>query len=280
MRTASPPALFPRALLPLALLALLALLVVAPWLAGCTQLPGVLGPQAVPQPAPPRVTVAGVTLVAFPAAQTVARALCPQVAPGPVCLMLGGAPSPAELRFVFDVALDVENANNFPFPMVEALAAFTAFPDAPERAGDAGGAQNLGAVCMSMCDDPGRCPQNAADACSGGGANIRTREDFARAAAGFLLATATGQESLDNLRVKTVPAAGRARVVFRLELEPMVMVSLLARLAGDALAQVRRGNVPRFAVPYAIEGSVWVRVENFGKIGAGFGPVRGTWELR
>jgi hypothetical protein len=34
-----------------------------------------------------------------------------------------------------------------------------------------------------------------------------------------------------------------------------------------------------FAIPYAIEGSVWVEVERFGKIGQDFGPITSEWRL-
>jgi hypothetical protein len=42
---------------------------------------------------------------------------------------------------------------------------------------------------------------------------------------------------------------------------------------------VKQGKVPRFAIPYSLDGSVWVNVENFGKIAASFGPVSGQFNF-
>ncbi len=38
--------------------------------------------------------------------------------------------------------------------------------------------------------------------------------------------------------------------------------------------------MPRFEIPYAIEGSAWVTVQGFGKIAAGFGPIQGVWQIQ
>jgi hypothetical protein len=224
---------------------------------------------SVAHPVAPRITVAGVALVSAPSKEMVARALCPRVAPAAICLLLG---APANIDFVFDVQLDIANDNSIPLPMVEALAAFTAFP---------GGAstQNLGAVCLSMCNDPASCPPRA-DACSAGGPSIRTLRDFASATAGFLVAVATGQAHLDNLRIKTIPAHGSSRVTIELQLDPQQIVTLLATLAQDAIAQIKSGQPPAFAIPYQIEGSVWLDVQSFGKLAAAFGPYRNEWAIR
>jgi hypothetical protein len=187
-------------------------------------------------------------------------------------MILGGRPTAAELKIGFAVQIDVTNENAIPLPLVEALVAFTAFPGAT-------GSQNLGALCLSFCDDPANCPPRP-DACTAGGPEIRTANDFAHAAAGFLIAAAAGQASLDNLRVRTLPANGTTRVTVALELDPIQVVSLLARLGSEAVNQVKRGQVPRFVIPYQVEGSAWVTVVNLGKIAAGFGPYQGAWEIQ
>ncbi len=222
------------------------------------------------KPNPPKLTVAEIALVHAPSADTIAKALCPQVAPQPVCMMMG-SPNQADLAFVFSVAIDVANDNSIPLPLVEALAAFTAFPGASQK--------NLGSVCLSMCDDPNSCPQGKPDACSSGN-EVRTSRDYATAAAGFLLNVATGQDKLDNLKIKTIAAHGTTRVIIKLALNPDMMVSLLSQLASDAIAQVKRGSTPTFSIPYSLEGTVWVNVQSFGKIAAGFGPTTGTWQIK
>ncbi len=241
-------------------------------LGSCATLQQMAGPAAGPPPKPPRIVVADVGLGGHPSAQMVARALCPRLAPAPVCMILGGAPSAADLKITFAVQLDVTNENAFPLPLVEALVAFTAFPGAQ-------GSQNLGAVCLSFCPEGGQCPPRP-DACTAGGPEIRTINDFAAASAGFLVGVATGQESVDNLKIRTLPANGTSRVTVALQLDPQQVLALLAQLASDAMAQVQRGQVPRFVIPYQVEGSAWVTIERFGKIAAGFGPFKGTWEIQ
>ena len=225
-----------------------------------------------PPPRAPRIVVAEVSLAGHPNANVVARALCPRIAPGPVCMILGGPPSPQELAITFAVQLDVTNENAVSLPLVEALVAFTAWP------GDTGG-QNLGAVCLSFCNDPASCPP-VADACTAGGPEIRTVNDFAAASAGFLLAVASGQERMENLKIRMLPANGTTRVTVSLQLDPMQVVALLARLGSDTVSQVKRGRVPEFVIPWSVEGSAWVSVERFGKIAAGFGPLQGAWQIR
>jgi len=239
--------------------------------AGCAQLQS-LEKSSVPPPKPPRVVIAGVTLAAHPGPEIVARALCPRVAPGPVCMILGGAPGPDALRITFSLALDVTNDNAFPLPLVEALVAFTAYPQQQ-------GAQNLGAVCLSFCDQGAQCPA-APDACKAGGPGIRTTNDFAMAAAGFLVAVATGQEAMTNLKVRTLAPNQTTQVIVSLQLEPMQLLGLLQQFGAAALDAVKRGSVPQFQIPYAVEGTAWVTVEHFGKIGASFGPVQGAWTLQ
>jgi hypothetical protein len=231
------------------------------------------GPGGVQAPPPPRIVVAEVRLARMPSKENIARYLCPQVAPTPfLCQALGRSPTAAELAFVFELRLDVTNSASIPLPMVEALTAFTAFP--AEQ-----GAQNLGAVCLAMCDDPATCPPPGADACTGGGPSIKTKEDFAMAAASFLVNVAAGQASLDNLRIKTIPAGATTQVVIQLQLDPVQLLGLVNRFAQDAIAQVKRGKVPSFTIPYSVEGSVWVRVEGFGKLSAAFGPYANQWTL-
>ena|ERR1044071_3476898 len=247
--------------------------VVVVLLVACAQLPGLAGPGAGPAPpTPPKIVVADVGLSTHPGPDRVARALCPRVAPGIVCMALGGVPPPAELRIGFAVQLDVTNPNTIPLPLVEALVAFTAYPGQQ-------GANNLGAVCLSFCDDGASCAP-LPDACTTSGPQIRTINDFAAASAGFLLAAATGRASPDDIRIKTIGPNQTMRVSVALELDPMQVVALMARFASSAIDQLKRGQIPRFDIPYAVEGSAWVTVQGFGKIAAGFGPIQGTWAIQ
>jgi hypothetical protein len=220
---------------------------------------------------PPTVTVASAHLTRSPNNEQMARYLCPRYAPSYLCAMVGGVPSASEMRFTFDVQLDISNPNNIPLPVVEVLASFKAFPQQ--------NAQNLGALCLSLCEDPATCPQESQTACTGGGPEIRTMEDFAIASAGFLMNVLDGSARLDNLRVRMVAASGTTPVNIKLELSPDQILAVVGQLGTDAIAQVKQGKVPHFSIPYLVEGSVFLTVENFGKIATNYGPFSGTWNI-
>lgn len=235
---------------------------------GCATFPSLTGAPVAPKP--PRITVGKIGLAAYPRPEVIARALCPRMAASPLCGLLGPTPRAAELRVAFAVDLEVTNDAEIAVPLVEALVAFTAYPD------EGGG--KLGAVCLAMCPDGANCPPRA-DACSAGGPGLRTASDYAAAAAGFLVGVATGQEAIENLRVRTLAPHQSSRVTVTLELAPEELLALIERFARASLGGVAQGRLPAISLPYALEGTAWVNVDHFGKIGAGFGPVRGTWTL-
>jgi hypothetical protein len=224
-------------------------------------------------PTPPTVAVAQVRLEHAPTNQMLAGYYCTQVAPAVVCGLIGPVPQQQDLQFVFAVDLDVTNTNAYDIPVVELLAAFTAFPDAQGQA-------NLGAACLTFCDDPSNCPQNGPNACRSDQHDIRTLSDFAAATVGFLVAVAEGQESLSNLRVRTIPANGTTRATVRLRLDPNTVLSLLRTMSQDAITTIQSGRQPQFSIPYQFEGTVWINVEHFGRFAARIPPYRGTWNLQ
>ncbi|MEM9072100.1 MAG: hypothetical protein AAGE52_26575 [Myxococcota bacterium] len=220
------------------------------------------------RPAAPDVRVAEVRFVDAPSAQELAAHYCAEVAPPLLCRVFGA--QPRDMKFVFDVELEIANRNVVELPVVSALVAFDAFPDTA--------ATHLGTACVSLCEDPSNCVADA-NACQSDEPQIRDLDDFARATADFLVAVGQGERSLQDLRVRRVGPQDRIRMVLRLELSTSQMVTLIRETLRDAMAQLRQGRVPEFAIPYRIEGSVWVAVESFGRFAAGFGPVEGTWEL-
>lgn len=232
---------------------------------------GGLGPRPVPQ-----VSVSAVVLESQPTNQMLAAYYCKQAVSGPLsmgCRVFGSTPAKADLRFTFRVELEARNPASIPMPVVSALVAFAAYPEAT-------GAQNLGTVCVSMCEDPNSCPQ-VADACASDEPEIRGVNDFANAAAGFLVnAALTGGASIDNLRMPMVPPGGSLKFVAGLTLDIDQTLALLGRLGGDVIGDVKAGRTPSFVIPWAVEGSVWVRFEGFGRIGAGFPRQTGSWALR
>lgn len=219
----------------------------------------------------PNITIAAVRLADAPTSRELASYYCAQYVGPLICRALGPVQSISDIHFAFDVELEFENPNPVPLPVVQALFAFTAFPEDHTT-------QNLGSVCMSFCEDEEHCEQ-AADACTSDDPEIRDARDFADAAVNFLIALALGERSFDDLKVRTVPANDRIRMVVRLGLDPVKMVDLIRTLATEEIGRVKQAQVPTFTIPYQIEGSAWVAVESLGRLATGFGPVSGQWQL-
>lgn len=217
---------------------------------------------------PPRVSIAAVRVADMPTNRELASYYCAQYLGPLVCRAFGPA---ADIDFAFDVELELRNTSKVPMPLVQTLFAFTAFPEAR-------GAQNLGTVCLSFCEDPSNCRQTSA-ACVSDEPEIKDIRDFAGAAAGFLLATAVGERKLSDLRVRTIPPNDRMRMVVRLGLDPVQMVGLIREYAKGEADRIRRGQLPELAIPYEIEGTAWVSVESLGRLATGFGPAAGQWRL-
>lgn len=239
--------------------------------AGCSQLLGSLGGTAAPvRPDPPNVRIAEVRVVQLPTARELAGYYCPQYLNPLVCRAFGG--SNVQARFAFDLELEIANPNRVPLPLVQALVAFDAYPDARDSA-------SLGSACVSLCGDESQCSANAADACSSNEPTIHDADSFARATVGFLVGMATGTVDPRNVSVRTVAAGESVRTVVRLELDAPKMLDLMRRLGRDLRDDLQHGRVPSFVIPYEVQGAVWVSVESFGRFAANFGPLRGEFHV-
>lgn len=231
-----------------------------------------------PPPPPPRpeVKVTSITLDSRPTNAQLAAHYCIQVAGGGVaavaCRVFGPVPRPDELRFGFRVELEAKNAAKIPMPIVSALVAFTAFPE------DTGG-QNLGSVCIEMCKDPNNCPQSA-DACDSSEPEIRGMRDFVNAAANFLISSALRGGPTIELTIPMVDPGQSLAFVTTLTLDIDQMLALIKRASSQVISQLTKGTRPTFVIPWAVEGSMWVRFEGFGRMGAGFPRQTGEWVLQ
>ncbi|MDH3654766.1 MAG: hypothetical protein OEN21_10895 [Myxococcales bacterium] len=249
---------------------LLALLL-AP-LFGCAAL-GLSGSGSkIPNVKPPKVTIASVSMANMPSNRDLASYYCAQYLGPLICRAFGPVPKTSDIEFAFDVELALANSSTVPLPLVQTLFAFTAFPEAQD-------AQNLGTVCLSFCEDPDNCRQDA-NACRSDEPEIRDIRDFANAATGFLISTALGERKFSDLRVRTVPPNDEMKMVVRLGLDPLQMVGLIRQLGQGELERIKKGQIPEFNIPYEIEGTAWVSVESLGRLATGFGPAAGQWRLQ
>lgn len=224
-------------------------------------------------PLAPSIQVGEPRLVQAPTNRALGVWLCGQVAAPMICQLIGGPVSQSQLQFAFELPLTVSNPNSFAVPVVEVLAAFTAYPGQ--------GGQSLGAACLTFCPEGQACPQNQPGACrQRTGSEIRTMDDFASATVGFLVGSALGTNGVNQLGIKTVPAGGSLPTSIRLELGMTPMLQLIQRTSSTAIAQVKQGKQPTFAIPWSVQGSAWIDVTNFGRLASSYGPVNGQWQLK
>lgn len=260
---------------------LLALLLLVPSCAGLRDAlgRGGRGTTTGVRPTPPAIRLVEVRATHRPTDQQLAAHFClRETARSPlgpagalICRAFGPRPTDRDLQFTFDVELEAENPGSVPLPMISALVAFTAFPDET-------GAENLGSLCISLCDGDD-CPARGDDACRSSEPEIRDVDDFARASVGFLVGLATGERSITDLRVRTIPARDRVRFVASLAIGVEPMMRLIERTSRTAIEAAASGRQPHFEIPWAIEGSVFVEVEGFGRFAASFPEARGSWAL-
>lgn len=261
------------------------LVVLASLMGGCAALrslrrdPGGTGTATTVRPTPPEVSLVEVRATHRPTDQQLAAHFCLQeVSRSPLgpagallCRAFGPLPSDDDLQFRFDVQLEAENPGQVPLPLVSALVAFTAFPEEA-------GAENLGSLCISLCAE-GECPSRGDAACRSDLPEIRDVDSFARATVGFLIGLATGERQITDLAVRTIPARSSVHFVASLGIGVDPMMRLLERAARGAVESAQTGRQPHFVIPWAIEGSVFVEVESFGRFAASFPEARGSWDL-
>ena len=231
------------------------------------------------RPSPPEVRLVETRLVHAPTNEQLGLHFCrvqASRAAGAVgaaaCRALGSLPSREDLQFVFEVELEAENPGRVALPMVSALVAFRAFPDS-------GDGQQLGTVCMSLCASATSCPQRGPSACESEEPEIRDMSSFAEATTGFLMSVALGEHRFEDLTRRTIDPGEHVRFVARLALDVEPALRVIEWAATDAVALAQSGHVPTFTIPYEVEGTVFVEVEDFGRFAGSFPATRGTWPL-
>jgi hypothetical protein len=234
---------------------------------GCAELLGVASEGA--RPVAPVVDAVELRVVELPTARGLAAFYCERLLGPLICSAFGSAERP---RFVFDLELAITNQSPAPMPMVQALVAFQAYPDANDPT-------SLGTTCVSLCGEPSECPAEGPEACVSDDPLVHDRASFVNAAAGFLVGVATGVVDPRNVSVAMIPAGSTLRTVVRLTLDAPTMLEVMTRLGRDVSDELRTGQVPAFEIPYAVQGAVWVEVSGFGRMGVNFGPARGEFRV-
>jgi hypothetical protein len=251
---------------------------------GCEGLDQALA-NAAQQLSPPTVTLQSVTLAQSPSQASLAAFYCPDLVAQATGTSLGAdfacqqffgpIPSQAALQFGFDVRFSVANPNHVPLPLSEILTAVKLFPDTIS--------QNLGAICLHLCapDDPACQSGPTATGCQSSSRDIKSLNDFVRNGVEFLvvqgLSDAAGQPL--PFVAPRVLAGSSLDVTTRFSIAPTVLLPVLQQLAQQSADQLTRGTKPRFAIPYNLEGTVFVDAGSLGRVAASFGPLGGEWVI-
>jgi hypothetical protein len=223
---------------------------------------------------PPRVFTRGVRLVEAPSASEIEAVLC---AKGATCTEAARDPAPVATRgIVFDVDLDIQNANYVPMPVSEILVGLTAFPD--------GLAERTGAACLLLCpagDDLCR-KQGPGRPCEGARRGVPSTGDYGGPLADLLaprgLASVRGEPL--PLEVIQLPARATVPITARFTFVRAALVDVLVQAARRAPEVLRPRNGPAVLVPFEIDGAVFVRGGRQGeRLAQAFGPFRGAWPL-
>jgi hypothetical protein len=221
-------------------------------------------------PSAPRAT-ATATLTAHPTPEQLTAHYCASLATegslaraaATTCRGLGAAPAPSDLSFQSRVALALTSSNPVSVTVTSVLLRVTAFPDSAER-------ENTSALCITLCTPhASTCPQDP-HGCDGAAEGT---ESFASVPA---LADHRFFHELEQVILR--PHADAALAV-TLDLASEPLLALLGRVDGAAMDAVRAGHAPTYAIPYAIEGTVWIASGTSTTASATIPRATGTWDV-
>jgi hypothetical protein len=249
---------------------------------GCAGLDQLLGSGLI---SPPEINFLGAQLVQAPSQTDLSAYYCPRVMKEKAGLgftadllcsrFFGKPPAESQMQVGFDLSFDVKNPNKIPLPLSEILTALAIFPGSTN--------QNLGAVCLRLCD-PGdkQCfGGNDQRGCQEAPGDIKSINDFPQAVSNLLVARGVaalgGQPS--GFTAPKVIAESSLKVVARMALTPEGLLPSLAELARQSVNELKTGKPASFEIPYKMEGTVFASGGSLGRLAAGFGPVNGAWPL-
>ncbi len=250
----------------------------------CAQLNSILGSGVI---SPPKVTFLGADLVRAPSQLDFSAFYCPKVitsqaaplgmAADFVCSrFFGKAPAATDMQVGFDLKFEVANPNQIPLPLAEILTAIAIFPGETQ--------QNLGAVCLNVCDpgDASCLGGSSSTGCQEAPGDLKGLDDFPRAGVQVLVAQGLGALGVgqpSGFKLPKVTAASKLAVTARLALTPEALVPAMEQLARKSLGELRAGRKVAFEIPFRLEGTVFANAGSLGRVAAGYGPASGVWPV-
>lgn len=226
----------------------------------------------------PDVTLSPPTLRRSPTLLQLGAYYCPSVIKDPLvsigcAVALGSPPPKSTLEFEFNLPLKIANPNNIPVPTLDVLVAMTVF--------DGAAAQEVGALCVSMCtDDTPDCDGKPRDAsaCTDDEQTITSVDDIVGRLPGLISDILTGK-ALDELKKWQVPQGGDVNLdlSFTLGIDPAI--NIFEKVALKYVQDLLSGTDSSMAVPISGHGAVFFKLPIAGRIGVNYGPVKGVWNI-
>lgn len=225
-------------------------------------------------PSPPTATFAPVEVSLGPTGAQLAAHFCPRVAAttpldadaSAACRANGPAPALDDLAARLHVESIVESRSMVRSRIESALLVLTLYPGT-------GAQQVVGAVCLTFCDEgASTCPQTD-EACRSSSGDAIELADVAPAH-GFLTSVAVAEERVADLHVLELAPHGTVTLAFDVALDPRQLLDAVFASDTAGLDAIRAGQAPTFAIPYALEGTLWL--DGRGNDGWGERITRGT----
>jgi len=243
---------------------------------GCDQLLQHL-PDAAGTEQPPAVTATPITLRHGPSLGDLGAYYCPLVVNDPFvrlgcAVALGPQPRRNSLVFEFGFTMNIHNPNDFPVPAADVLVALTLFEGVDAEA--------VGAICVSFCgqNDPTCTGAPRPGACQLQAGDLLTIDDFVRAIPGLIQDIASGRAA-EELRKSTIFAGGDVSIDLSFVLGVDQALSVFQKTAYAYVDDYLAGRQASLSVPVSAEGTVFFRLPVLGRIGVGYGPLQGVWNI-
>lgn len=245
--------------------------------AGCDQLLQHLSEGQGGSELSPAVSASPLTLRHGPSLNQLGAYYCPLVVNDPLvrlgcAVALGPQPHRNSLVFEFGFTMNIHNPNDFPVPAADILVALTLF--------DGVDAEAVGAICVSFCgqNDPTCTGAPRPGACELQAGDILTINDFIRAIPGLIHDIASGRAA-EELRKSTILAGGDVSIDLSFILGVDQALSVFQKTALSYVDDYLAGRRASLSVPVSAEGTVFFRLPVLGRIGVGYGPIQGVWNI-
>jgi hypothetical protein len=209
-------------------------------------------------PTPPTTTFAPLAWIESPPATQLTAFLCTLLgADTPLssdattaCRASGPTPVPSALRFQVRSESTIENRGMVRLTMESVLLVFTAYPEG-------GASQALGAVCLTLCDEGAtQCPQTN-EACRSTSEGVVELGDLEHPG-GLVSSIAVEENRVADLAVRSLAPHGSTPLTVDLAIDAQRLLAAVRANDAAVTDAIRAGTAPTYAIPYAIEGTIWV----------------------